>query len=89
MSGGETGAIIGGLCSMLPFAGVAAFMAVKYFLSKRTFFYIEYAGGYIQFEIHISDYAQVQLFAKQIHRVKDYSRAALRNDLASRINNNG
>ena len=58
----------------------AAIMFWQYFKSKRTYFYIEYAGGGIKFEVILSAYEQMKMFNKEIHRVKDYSRAKIRRE---------
>lgn len=59
---------------------------VLYYLSKKTYFYIEYPGGGINFEVRVMDYEQVKLFGKEIHRVKDYSRAAIRQEISGKDN---
>ncbi len=76
MSRGYEEGIIAFSACMIP----SIILFVIYFCSKRTQFFIEYAGGYIQFPIAVSDYEQILLLDKDIHRVKDYRRGILRGD---------
>ena len=76
-------------CVLVVFIPVGLFMFWKYYKSKVTLFVIEYPGGTIEFEVYAADFAQVQMFGKEIHRVKEYARANLRHDLAERLSYNG
>lgn len=58
----------------------AVLMFWQYLKSKRTYFFIEYAGGWIKFEVILSAYEQMKMFNKEIHRIKDYSRAKIRRE---------
>ena len=77
------------LVVVIPILFLAWRLFYMYFTSKITYFYIEYAGGTIQFRVVLADYAQVQLFSKEIHRVKDFSRKSIRKDFAKEISVNG
>ncbi len=76
-------------CVLVVLIPVGLFLFWKYYKSKVTLFVIEYPGGTIEFEVYAADFAQTQMFGKEIHRVKDYARANLRSDLAERLNGNG
>jgi len=59
---------------LIPFAGLIVngiVLAFKYILSKRTLFFVEYAGGKIMFDAALIGIADVNDFQKQIRRVKD------------------
>ena len=72
---------------ILPLIG-AGLLYWQYFKSKITIFNIQHPGGELSFMVYGSDFQQVKMFAKQIHVVKDCKREAIRNELASMINNN-
>mgnify|MGYP002626706791 CR=1 FL=1 len=50
---------------------VILFLVIKYFLSKKIFFMVEYAGGGIRFDAKLICLNQVKEFQRQINRAKD------------------
>lgn len=46
-------------------------LLLHYFLSRKTFFFVEYAGGYVKFDISIYGLKESMDFEKQIRRAKN------------------
>lgn len=62
--------IIAGILT-LPTIIIGIILLAKAFLDRKTFFFIQYAGGSINFDANIVGLADVNDFHKQIRRVKD------------------
>lgn len=55
----------------LPTIIIGIILLAKAFLDRKTFFFIQYAGGSINFDAHLIGMADVKDFHVQIRRVKD------------------
>ena len=55
----------------LPTIVIGLILLIKAFFDRKTFFFVQYAGGCVNFDAHLIGMADVRDFHTQIRRVKD------------------